>query len=119
MLRASAIKTETVVDIQGIGGDAKSADEGIEHGAYLMRFAESVALRDAEKLVETRNALFEAAGGQVLVEAAGVAANFQRMVRIADSIGIPYDRAESTMGQAIREELNLNDFASAENTLNR
>ena len=58
----------------------------------------------------------EAAGQQVLVDAAGVAANFQRMVRIADSIGIPYDGAASEMSRQISDELKLTEFASAQHT---
>jgi hypothetical protein len=52
----------------------------------------------------------------VLVDAAGVAANFQRMVRIADSMGIPIDDTESDLGKSVRSELDLGRFASAQNT---
>ncbi len=116
MLRVSAKTTATDIDIQGIGGDSRGADQGIEFGAQLMQFAESVATRDAQALRSTREALLRAAGPQVLVDAAGVAANFQRMVRIADSIGIPYDDTGSSLGRQVREELNLTEFASAQNT---
>ena len=51
-----------------------------------------------------------------MVEAAGVAANFQRMVRIADSMGIPVDDMEQELGQAVRAELDLTKFTSAANT---
>ncbi|MEM7290925.1 MAG: alkylhydroperoxidase-related (seleno)protein, partial [Pseudomonadota bacterium] len=51
--------------------------------------------------------------------AAGVAANFQRMVRIADSIGIPIDDMTTELGQSVRDELELTRFHSAQNTLNR
>ena len=60
-----------------------------------MRFAEAVARRDAQALAQSRRALLQAAGPAVLVDAAGVAANFQRMVRIADAIGIPVDDMQS------------------------
>jgi flagellar hook-basal body complex protein FliE len=116
MLRVSAQTTETEIDIQGIGGNADSADQGIEFGSQLMRFAESVANRDQESLNSSRQALLDAAGTQVLVDAAGVAANFQRMVRIADSIGIPYDDTTSSLGQEVRDDLNLMQFRSAQHT---
>ena len=116
MLRVSAQTNETDIDIQGIGGDADSADQGIEFGAQLMQFAEAVARRDEEALPAARQALFDAAGPEVLVDAAGVAANFQRMVRIADSIGIPYDDTTSELGQQVREDLNLGEFATAQHT---
>ena len=45
-----------------------------------------------------------------------VAANFQRMVRIADSMGIPIDEKNVEVGAGIRQDLGLSRFASAENT---
>ncbi len=119
MLRVSAKTHETEIDIQAIGGSAESAAQGIEFGAELMRFAESVATRDAPALRSSRQALLDAAGPGVLVDAAAVAANFQRMVRIADSIGIPYDDMTSKLGRQVREDLDLTAFASAEHSLQR
>ena len=51
-----------------------------------------------------------------MVDAAAVAANFQRMVRIADSMGIPIDDKNVEAGASIRQELELSRFASAQNT---
>ena len=117
MLRVSAQTTATEINLQGVNGDADAAALGIEYGAELMNFATSVATRDADALGRDREALFAAAGPEVLVDAAGVAANFQRMVRIADSIGIPVDNMGTEIGQEIRAELDLERFASARNTL--
>ena len=117
MLRVSAMTTETEVDLQGVNGDAASAAMGIEYGAELMSFAESLARRDEPGLARSRTALRQAAGDKVLVDAAGVAANFQRMVRIADSIGIPFDNMQSDFVNSIQTELNLTRFASAQHSL--
>ncbi len=117
MLRVSATTTSTDIDLQAINGDADSAALGIEYGAQLMKFAESVATRDVQSLRDSRQRLLETAGPAVLVDAAGVAANFQRMVRIADSIGIPVDDMSSELGRQIRADLSLEEFASAQNTL--
>ena len=117
MLRVSAMTTETEVDLQGVNGDAASAALGIEYGAELMSFAESLAQRDEPVLARSRTALRQAAGDKVLVDAAGVAANFQRMVRIADSIGIPFDNMQSDFANSIQTELNLARFASAQHSL--
>jgi hypothetical protein len=116
MLRVSSQTTRTEIDLHGIEGDAESAARGIEHGAELMRFAQAVARRDAPALVAARAALLEAAGPAVLVDAAGVAANFQRMVRIADSIGIPVDNLDTDVSREVRGALDLERFASARNT---
>ena len=113
MLRVSAKTTNTEVDLQGVVGDRAGAAAGIAYGAELMDFAESIALGDEKAMVESRKALLNAAGPAVLVDAAGVAGNFQRMVRIADSIGIPFDYMVSTSVREIQQELGLNRFASA------
>ena len=117
MLHASAMTTDTEVDLQGVVGNKTSAATGIAFGAELMHFSESIALRDEKIIAESRKALLAAAGPAVLVDAAGVAANFQRMVRIADSIGIPFDYMDSTMAQGIQQELGLKRFASARHYL--
>ena len=117
MLRASAFKNQIDVDIQSIRGDLQSAEQGIKFGAQLLAFAEAVAHRDTQAIITTRTALLNAAGPLVVIDAAGVAANFQRMVRIADSIGIPVDDMTTDLGQSIRQELELERFASAQNTL--
>jgi D-serine deaminase-like pyridoxal phosphate-dependent protein len=117
MLRASSQTTATEVDLRGIEGDAEAAARGIEHGRELMRFAEALAQRDEAALARARSALQAAAGPAVLVDAAGVAANFQRMVRIADSIGIPVDNLNTELSREVRATLQLAHFASARHSL--
>ena len=117
MLRVSSQTVATEIDLQAIAGQEESAARGIAFGPELMRFAEGVASRDARALARSRQALLQAAGPAVLVDAAGVAANFQRMVRIADAIGIPVDDMHSELGRQVREELGLARFASARHSL--
>ena len=81
-----------------------------------MHFAESFARRDEAALSKARAVLLAEAGAEVLVDTAGVAANFQRMVRIADSIGIPLDDRNVALSSGVREELDLHRFHSATNT---
>jgi hypothetical protein len=116
MLRVSAQTTETDINLQGVAGDESAANQGIEHGALLVAFAEAVANRDSTATEQARQALHSAAGDAVVVDAAGVAANFQRMVRIADSVGIPVDDMESEFGKETRAELSLEKFHSAQNS---
>jgi len=118
MLRVSATTTNTEIDLQGIAGDLAAAAQGIEFGAELAAFAEALALRDEDALQQARTTLRTVAGEAVLVDAAGVAGNFQRMVRIADSVGIPVDDMQGELGQSVRRELSLEQFPSAENSLN-
>ena len=117
MLRASSMTTETDINLQGVNGDQEAATLGIKHGKELMLLGEAVATRDQSLLEQARQRLLDEAGTSVLVDAAGVAANFQRMVRIADSMGIPIDDMESDLGKSVRTELDLTRYASAANTL--
>ena len=117
MLRVSAQTTSTNINIQGINGDATAAETGIEFGRELMQFAEAVAGRDDRNLETARQQLLDIAGESVLVDAAGVAANFQRMVRIADAAGIPIDDMQEEMRRQIRQELDIARFPSARNSM--
>ena len=63
-----------------------------------------------------KEAVEREAGAAVVVDAAAVAANFQRMVRIADSTGIPLDTRSAALSLGVRKELDLGRFASADNT---
>jgi hypothetical protein len=112
----SADLTNTDVDLQMINGDEAATAGGVEFARELMKFAEAVASRDEDALKQTRDELAQAAGPEVLVDAAGVAANFQRMVRIADSAGIPIDERNMVLSSGIFTALNLQRFESAGNT---
>jgi len=116
MLSLSADITESDVNLQMINGDETAAGGDIAHGAALMKFAEALACRDEDVLASARSALLEEAGAKVLVDAAAVAANFQRMVRIADSTGIPLDERSAALADGTIKELDLARFESARNT---
>ena len=113
MLSLSADLSEQDVDLAVINGEG---DGGVRFGGELVAFAEALPSRDEGTLTQARLALFDAAGNDVLVDAAGVAANFQRMVRIADATGIPSDGVMAALGQDIQQQLDLRRFASAGNT---
>ena len=103
MLRVSAQKTGTEVDVRGIDGDPEAADTGIEHGRELTAFAEAFAAR-------ARDILQTCGGNSVVVDAAGAAANFQRVVRIADATGIPIDNPVNPLRLEIRQTMDLAPF---------
>ena len=81
-----------------------------------MQLGEAVAMGDEAQLSTARQQLVELAGAAVLVDAAGVAANFQRMVRIADAMGIPIDDMTTELGQQVRQELDLAKYETAQNS---
>ena len=76
------------------------------HGPQLVAFAEAI-VKGTETLARSRAAVIEALGPEAMVDAAGVASNFERMVRIADSTGIELgDRLENGSA-AVRVALGL------------
>ena len=116
MLSLSANTTETAIDLQMVNGSAASDSQGIPFAGELVNFAEAIAERDSEKIDRTRDELIQVASEVVMVDAAAVAANFQRMVRIADAMGIPIDDKNVEAGAGVRQELDLGRFATAQNT---
>ena len=115
MLRVSSQVEGTEVDLKGVvEGDA--VDTGVPFGSELIQFAET-ALGDDDELIRTaREAVIEKMGNAAMIDAAGVIANFQRMVRIADGTGIPLDMPVAMMTDDVREDLGINHYGSAENT---
>ena len=115
MLRESAEFLNTDVDLHLVNGEASDSDV-VPFSNELMDFATAVATRDGDLLSGRRAELLAAAGPEALVDAAAVAANFQRMVRIADSTGIPVDAQRMPAAQPAIDELGLRRFPSSEFT---
>lgn len=63
-------------------------ESGVPHGAALVAFAEAIVEGDEAALARTRAAVVDELGAEEMVDAAAVASNFERMVRIADATGI-------------------------------
>lgn len=60
---------------------------GLQFEAELLAFTDAIAGYDDAVLAQTRSALEQAAGSDVMVDAAAVAANFEMMTRVADGTG--------------------------------
>ncbi|MGI9331953.1 MAG: hypothetical protein ACR2RL_02240 [Gammaproteobacteria bacterium] len=104
MLRASGEIEGEAVDVGALIGEAESH---VPHGAVLLELAEAMVEGDESRLNEARQAVFEAQGPEAMVDAVGVAANFERMVRIADSTGIPLGDYMDRASSDVRRELDL------------
>lgn len=91
-------------------------DSGITASTQLTEFAEAVVDREETRIAAARTAVANALGKAAMVDAAAVIANFQRMVRIADSTGIPLDEPVMMMTQTIRQDLGLNAFRASANS---
>ena len=108
MLRLSVNRDETSSDMDLITGESCAALDDVPLSAELAAFAESIAKRDDEDTLSIfRHSLAAAASHEEVVDAAAVAANFQRMVRIADSTGIPLDSPQRAFSESVWEELKL------------
>ena len=116
MLSLSAKTTETAIDLQMVNGSSAGDAQGVPYADELASFAEAIAQRDTAKIECTRNHLAEVAGDVVMVDAAAVAANFQRMTRIADATGIPLDKPLVMATASLAADLGINGYTTAQNT---
>ena len=91
MLRASVEAVGGTFDPRSVTEGASEAGADIPHAAALIAFAEAVVADQPEPLAEARRRIHDELGPAALVDASGVASNFERMVRIADATGIPLD----------------------------
>ena len=108
--------TGNTVDARAVV-DPRTADgSGVAHADTLLAFADAMVGDDDAALAGARAAVIEQLGPEQLVDAAAVASNFERMVRIADATGIPLDAPLDMMSQDLRDQLDLNRFGAAANT---
>ena len=89
---------------------AAAASSGVEHGSLLIAFAEAMVGDDDTTLTHARHAMIEGFSPEAMVDAAGVASNFERMVRIADATGIRLDERMAALSQEVRDALQLERF---------
>lgn len=112
VLRASGQKDGEEFDLNSVigTGDGKV---GVVHGELLLAFADAVVADDDDAaLIRVRRELFEVLGEEALVDAAGTAASFNAVVRVADATGIPIDKFKEDPTREILEELGIEDFSS-------
>ena len=120
MLRVSSETEGNKVNLESVTRGAE-IESGVPFQAELLNFAEAALGDDADEIARARQAVRAAMGDKAVVDAAGVIANFQRMVRIADGTGIPLDTPVAMATDRIRSDLGINEYGSADNTpaLNR
>jgi hypothetical protein len=88
----------------------------VAHAEALLALAEAMVGDDNAALARARDRVIGEVGAAPLVDAVAVASNFERMVRIADSTGIPLDESLDAVSGDLREALGLNRFGSSANT---
>ena len=84
-----------------------AVESGVASGRALLEFASAVAGRDDAELARSREALRAEMGDAGVADASAVAANFERMVRIADAIGIELGDWMESFTEDVRADLSL------------
>ena len=115
MLRVSSETAGLEANLDSVV-EGEQVDSKLPGGDALLQFAEVALGDDAEAIGAARQRVSAALGEAATVDAAGVIANFQRMVRIADATGIPLDEPMAVMSQQIRKKLGIDDYSSASHT---
>ena len=92
-----------VVDLAALSAKEIKVASGVAHSDVLMAFTDAIVAADHHALQHTRHGVLEAMGAEAVVDAAGVASNFERMVRIADATGIDMDERMAQASQEVRE----------------
>ena len=92
-------------------------DSGVPGGAELLIFSEALIGADSRALDAARTALENVLGAAAIPAASAVAANFSKNDRIANGLGIPHEPVMVKATKDIREQLGLDNFRSAINTL--
>ena len=103
-------------DLHGVTAGEAAAPVGVPHERELIALAEAVVRGSEAELAEARSHALAALGPEGFVAAAAVAANFERMDRIADATGIPLDTPLDAISAGMRAELGIDAFGSAANT---
>jgi hypothetical protein len=92
-------------------------DTGVGNGAILIAFADAVVADDKAALGSSRRQIADAMGEAALVDAAGVAAYFNGIDRIADATGTPVDPASAEATTEMRAALGIDKFYEVKRAL--
>ena len=111
------------IDLPGLTDMGCTEIPGIPHSRALFRFVDSFLRKNPDELAAARELLVEEMGAQAMIDTAGIASNFQRMTRIADSTGLPTkswgDEELDTMSADLDKALGIDQYISAANSRER
>ncbi len=111
LLRASGEHTGETYDLQNIHGRALDHCR-VPYGKELIDYADAYFADDG-RLGDAGDRLRETLGAGALVDAAGVVAIFNAVVRIADATGIPLEDYKAEISVELRSDLGINDFPAS------
>lgn len=111
VLRASGRVNGEDFDLGNVIGFG-DGETGVTHGEILLAFSDAVVGGDDAELDAARVAVIDALGQEAFVDAAGAAASFNSIVRIADATGIPVDEFKQDAAREILDDLGIEEFSS-------
>ena len=111
LLRGSGRHTCDEYDLAAIVED-RAAGGGVAAGEALVRYADAF-YEDGDGFAAARDRLLAEIGAEALVDAAGVLAIFNAVVRIADATGIPLEEQKARMSADFRGALGIDDYPAA------
>lgn len=109
LLRASGRHGGEDYDLRNIHGQGLE-DGRIPDATTLLAFADAY-FADGGRLGDVRAAIVTGMGPAALVDAAGVVAIFNAVVRIADATGIPLEDYKEEISRDFRDPLGIDAFA--------
>ena len=112
LLRESGEHTGDDYDLAAMAAE-DGAGGGVAAGAALTAYADSFYEEGRAGFAAARDRLHGEIGADALVDAAGVLAIFNAVVRIADATGIPLEEQKAAMSADFRGALGINDYPAA------
>ena len=110
-----------MIEFDGLTDPNCTEIRGIPHSATLINFCDAFMGGDADDLSTARELLASEMSPEAMVDVAGIAANFQRMNRIADATGMPQDslghKKASEIRDTLNEKLGINRYNSANSSI--
>jgi hypothetical protein len=110
LLRASGRHGGEDYDLRNIHGQGLE-DGRIAHAETLLAFADAFFAAGG-RLGDARAAIMADLGPAALIDAAGVVAIFNAVVRIADATGIPLEDYKEELSRDFRGRLGIDAFAA-------
>ncbi|MFT7648530.1 MAG: hypothetical protein ACI8Y4_003282 [Candidatus Poriferisodalaceae bacterium] len=112
----SGLSQDSQISFDVIVGTGEG-DGGVRHGQLLARLAEAMWQGDSSTLASVRDEVTAAMGGDALVDAVAVSANFHMMTHIADGTGTRLDQADLDRTADVRAQVGVHDMVSKRATL--
>ena len=114
-LRESGRARDEAYDLRGIVDP--TIEIGVENSDQLRAFTDAVLGADRDALDRARAELVAAMGPESLVSASVLVGNFSKNDRVANALGIPLETEFVKGSEDFREDMGINAYASAANSL--